>query len=118
MIIEFSEVNLKLLLLLIYPIFKQLENQAKKLYTKKDNSIFRLFGYFLSYIFAGVFLIIFKIRNRQLFSKERLCSIDDKKEEGAVDIIIEKDKRKRKIINILIMILLCIIGMFCQLFGK
>ena len=118
MLIEFSEFNFKLLLLLINPIFTHLEKQVRYAYSKKDNDVFKAFRYFLSYIFAGVFLIIFKIRNRKLFSKERLSLINDKKKEVLIDIIIEKDKRKRKIINILIMILLCNIGMFCQFFGK
>ena len=118
MLIEFSEFNFKLLLLLIYPIFIQLENQAKYAYRKQNNDVFKPFRYFLCYIFVGIFLVIFKIRNRKLFSKETPILLNNIQDGGVIDLIIEKNKRKRKIINILIMILLCIIGMFCQFFAK
>ena len=118
--IEFSEFNLKLLILLIYPVFGQIQNYTKEAYIgkNKDNQIFKAFRYFCSYIFAGIFLIIFKIRNRRTSSKKTQSSNDEEKEEYLIDEIIKKNKRKKIIIKIPFMALLCGIGMFCLFYAK
>ena len=43
MLIEFSELNIKLLVMLIYPLFNQVEHYAKELYLNNDNSYFNHF---------------------------------------------------------------------------
>ena len=118
--IEFSELNIKLLILLIFPVFVQKQNFTRNAYIEKDkdNSSFKAFRYFSSYIFAGIFLIIFKIRNRSSSSKKTQSKINEEKEEYIIDEIIKKDKRKNIIIKILFMGLLCGIGMFCQFYKK
>ena len=118
--IEFSEFNLKLLILLIFPVFMQIQNYTKEAYIEKnkDNQIFKAFRYFCSYIFAGIFLIIFEIRNRRSNTKKAQSPKDEEKEEYLIDEIIKKNKRKKTIIKITFMALLCGIGMFCQFYMK
>ena len=118
--IEFSEFNLKLLILLIFPVFMQIQNYTKEAYIEKnkDNQIFKAFRYFCSYIFAGIFLIIFEIRNRRSSTKKAQSPKDEEKEEYLIDEIIKKNKRKKTIIKITFMALLCGIGMFCQFYMK
>ena len=64
MLIEFSELNLKLLVLLIYPLFSEAEYYSRKLYIKKDNSYFSQFRYFTSYILSFILLIISHYRSK------------------------------------------------------
>ena len=118
--IEFSEFNLKLLILLIFPVFMQIQNYTKEAYIEKnkDNQIFKAFRYFCSYIFAGIFLIIFEIRNRRSSTKKAQSPKEEEKEEYLIDEIIKKNKRKKTIIKITFMALLCGIGMFCQFYMK
>ena len=118
--IEFSEFNLKLLILLIFPVFMQIQNYTKEAYIEKnkDNQIFKAFRYFCSYIFAGIFLIIFEIRNRRSSTKKAQSPKEEEKEEYLIDEIIKKNKRKKTIIKIPFMALLCGIGMFCQFYMK
>ena len=118
--IECSELNIKLLILLIFPVFMQIQNYTKNAYIAKDkdNQVFKTFRYFFSYIFAGIFLIIFKIRNRRVSSKKIQSLNNEEKREYIIDEIIKKDKRKKTIIKILFMVLLCGIGMFCQFYMK
>jgi len=118
--IEFSELNIKLLILLIFPVFMQLQNLSKEAYIdkNKDHQIFKAFRYFCSYIFAGIFFIIFKIRNKRSSSKKAQSPNDEEKREYIIDEILKKDERKKTIIKILFMALLCGIGMFCQFYMK
>ena len=63
MYIEFS-FNLKLLFILIYPIFKISEQPIANQFLKKDNHLFRIFRIFLSNEFSFIFLLIFKCMNK------------------------------------------------------
>ena len=56
--IEFSEFNLKILILLIYPVSKRIQDYSKKAYLVKDHQLFKTFRYFASYIFAFIPLLI------------------------------------------------------------
>ena len=116
--IEFSELNIKLLILIIFPVFMQIQNFTRNAYIEKDNSSFKAFRYFCSYIFAGIFFIIFKIRNKRSSSKKVQSLKDEEKREYIIDEILKKDERKKTIIKILFMALLCGIGMFCQFYMK
>ena len=118
MLIELSELNIKLLLLLIFPVFIQLQDATKKKYMIKDNQIFKTFRYFSCYIFAGLFFIIFKIRNRKSSIKESEIINNIEAKETYVDEFIKKNKRKKTIFNILFIALLCGVGMFCQYYSK
>ena len=63
MYIEFS-FNLKLLFILIYPIFKISEQPIANQFLKEDNHLFRIFRIFLSNEFSFIFLLIFKCINK------------------------------------------------------
>ena len=63
MYIEFS-FNLKLLFILIYPIFKISEQPIANQFLKEDNNLFRIFRIFLSNEFSFIFLLIFKCMNK------------------------------------------------------
>ena len=63
MYIEFS-FNLKLLFILIYPIFKISEQPIANQFLKEDNHLFRIFRIFLSNEFSFIFLLIFKYMNK------------------------------------------------------
>ena len=66
MFIEFSEFNLKLLILLIFPVFKRLGDISSKAYITKDNQVFKTFRYYLCYSFSFVpFLIIISSSKRE-----------------------------------------------------
>ena len=47
--IEWSEFNLKILILLIYPIFNRIEDIPRKECMSEDNQLFKTFRYFLCY---------------------------------------------------------------------
>ena len=120
MFIELSELNIKLLVLFIYPLFEQIEDHIKVLYLKKDkdNQLFKSFRYFLSYILAGIFLLIFNIRNS---SKEKPTLNNNETFETIDTIIVDYSKiykRKILLINFIFFALLCITGMFCQFYRK
>ena len=118
MLIEFSELNIKLLILLIFPVFNFIENYSKKAYINKENFLFKIFRYFLSYVFAGIFLVIIKIMNRKPNSEKILTLNTEEKVKSVIDGILKKDKRKEIILNCLFLILLCGIGIFCQYYRK
>ena len=60
--IEFSEFNLKILILLIFPVSKRVQDYTKKAYLVKDHQLFKTFRYFSSYVFAFIPLLIMKYR--------------------------------------------------------
>ena len=70
MIIEVSELNLKLLIFLIYPISIKIQDYTSTAYMKEEkfNLLFLVFKFYLSFIFSGIFLLILYIRTRR---KER-----------------------------------------------
>ena len=66
MLIEFSEFNIKLILPFIFPIFRRIQDYTNAAYMneEKDSPIFTAFRYFLSYIFAGILLLIVTYRTK------------------------------------------------------
>ena len=110
MFIELSELNIKLLVLLIFPIFTQLEGLSEDLFLSKDNLLFKSFRYFLSYILSFVFLIIYKIRNKKSSPKEK--HISDEIEENDIynHILIIRHKNKKIFINIYYAVLECFVN--------
>ena len=118
MFMEFSELNVKLLLLLIFPIFMNIEKAIKKLYLEKDNQIFKYFRYFLSYCFAGVFLIIFKIRNKRTSLKKTQIVQTQENNKNLIIEMVNKNKREKKRKSYFFLFALCAIGMFCQFYRK
>ena len=124
MYVEFSQLKLNLLILLIFPIFIKLERYTKKAYLENDNKIFKTFRYFLCYILAGIFLILSKIKNKKISSLEIETKNDDnidnvnkeEENESETNLIKPNNEKKTKIKNILFLALLCAIAMFCFLY--
>ena len=125
MLIELSEFNLKLLIPLIFPIFKRIEDYSKKAYIKEDNQLFKTFRYFLSYIFAFIPFLIIKFRTKNANEKNKILEINKKDTNSTRNftitnsIVILKEKKKiqlRKLKSFLFLFSLCILGLFCYFY--
>ena len=66
MLIGFSKVNSKLLILAIFPIFEPIRKifDEKRKDKSKDNNFFKLFRFYLSYVLSIIFIIIIKFREK------------------------------------------------------
>jgi len=108
MLIEFS-FDPKLLYILIFPIFREIEKIFEKLFYIRINKLFNLFRVFLSNEFAFIFLLIFKFMNKST-KKENIIDENEKNDEPnsaiLVDIEINSAKKKNKIKSILFLFLL------------
>ena len=120
MLIEFSELNLKLLVLIIYPLFSEAEYYSRKLYIKKDNSYFSQFRYFTSYILSFILLIISHYRSKSnvidqksINNNKNIINITPQAYEmnNEIDEIKKNINKKRKIKTIIYLLSLCIIGL-------
>ena len=133
--IEFSEFNIKLLLPLIFPIFKRVQDYTKKTYLKKDNQIFKTFRYFGSYIFSIIPFLIIKYRIKNSKTKEKDNQLNDDNNNNneklpeartlsalnysltnQITELKKKNDKKRTIYNIIFLIILCAIGLLCYFF--
>lgn len=125
--IECSEFNLKLLLFLIYPIFRIVQDYTYEAYIKedKDNNLFTTFRCYLSFIFGGISLLIFnhitKRRKKEIEIDMNLLlhKDEDKKDAGLsqIEITINKMERKKILHIIKYQVLISIIGLFSFYFG-
>ena len=108
MLIEFS-FDTKLLYILIFPLFREIEKIFEKLFYIRINKLFNLFRVFLSNEFAFIFLLIFKFMNKST-KKENIIDENEKNDEPnsaiLVDIEINSAKKKNKIKSILFLFLL------------
>ena len=137
MLIEFSELNAKLLILLIFPVFKNLETIVKKLYIVEDSGMFSFFRYFCSYIFASVFVLIIHYRSKRRKKFLRPLELlefnyENENNEGneetnnkqflsarhisVVERLEEKNIKYRKIKSIIFFSFLCVNGLFCYIY--
>ena len=114
MLIELSEFNIKLLIPLIFPIFKRIGDFSKKAYVKKDNQQFKVFRYFLSYTLCFIPFLIIKLRTKNQDLKNTINEADDGPltKSGEVNKLIKKKERRKKIKNIIFISILSIIGLF------
>ena len=98
MFLEFS-FNLKLLFILVFPIFKELDKLFLRDYLEKDNKLFKTFRIFLSLEFSFIFLLILKCMNK---SNKRAMSQDENEKNDEhtshklVDIEIKSVKKKKQ----------------------
>ena len=132
MFIEFSLFNSQIFIPLIFPIFIQIEGAIRKLFIKDENILFKIFRYYLSYIFSFIFIIIIKFRTKSSQKKFANISENEKKK-----IIIEKEnkrktsfwinplvieqkkiKREKRTYNLFFLILLVIISLCSNLFNQ
>ena len=124
MLIELSEFNLKLLIPLIFPIFKRIEDYSKKAYIKEENQLFKTFRYFLSYIFAFIPFLIIKFRTKNANEKNKILEINKIDTNStrnftitnSIIILKEKKIQLRKLKSFLFLFSLCILGLFCYFY--
>jgi len=124
MLIELSEFNLKLLIPLIFPIFKRIEDYSKKAYIKEENQLFKTFRYFLSYIFAFIPFLIIKFRTKNANEKNKILEINKIDTNStrnftitnSIVILKEKKIQLRKLKSFLFLFSLCILGLFCYFY--
>ena len=100
MFIEFSELNFKLLVMLIFPAFNIAEHYTRSYFITKDNSYFSQFRYFTSYILSFILLIISHYRSKSnvidqksINNNQNIINITPQ----AYEMNNEIDKMKRKI---------------------
>ena len=122
-LIEFSELNIKLLVILIFPVFNTIELYSKKLYLTDDNLLFMPFRHYISYIFSFIILLIAYQKNKSLSPE-----LDEEDEENnkylsmnnklanEIPRIIEKRDKTRKIKSLKFLIALSIINLWCYLY--
>ena len=122
-LIEFSELNIKLLVILIFPVFNTIELYSKKLYLTDDNLLFMPFRHYISYIFSFIILLIAYQKNKSLSPE-----LDEEDEENnkylsmnnklanEIPRIIEKRDKTRKIKSLMFLITLSIINLWCYLY--
>ena len=110
MIIEFT-FNSQLLILLIFPIFKQIDSIVKNIYLQNDNTLFKIFRMFLSYEFSIIFLIISKYKNKSRkkemeskFIEETDKILENNNENEQIEIEFKKLNRKKNINSIFFLI--------------
>ena len=108
MLIEFT-FDPKILYILIFPLFREIEKIFEKLFYIRINKLFNLFRIFLSNEFSFIFLLIFKFMNKST-KKENIIDENEKNDEPnsaiLVDIEINSAKKKNKIKSILFLFLL------------
>ena len=127
MLLEFT-FNPKLLCILVFPIFKELERFISgQLLKDKDHNLFKIFRILLSNQFSIIFLLIFKCKNKSQkkdISQEETPEKDNENEEkdertsSAITMAeteIKRSKKKKKIKSILFLCLLSILY-FCSYF--
>ena len=89
MLIGFSKINSKLLILVIFPIFDPLRKivDEKREDKYNDNNFFKCFRFYLSYILSIIFIVIIKCRTKHeknnIFNKLKNINLAKKKEEKA-----------------------------------
>jgi hypothetical protein len=134
MLIKFSKINRKLLILIIFPIFEPIRKiVAEHLEDKhNDNNFFKIFRFYLSYVLSIIFILIIKYRikdeKKNIFNTLK-NNINQKKEKKSVensDIMknngqswinpqdkvrndLKKVKRTKKIMSIGILIVILLI---------
>ena len=118
MLIEF-EFNIKILFILIYPIFKRIGDFTRD-YLTKDNRLFKTFRYFLSYSLNFIPYLIIKFRSKRKNkekekTEEKDFNEDDKK--GELNLIIKKQNKILLIKNVLFLLLLSFLGFFFYYFN-
>lgn len=122
--IEFSEFNLKILILLIFPVSKRVQDYTKKAYLVKDHQLFKTFRYFASYVFAFIPLLIMKYRTKNI--EEPNQEVKKESEEvlprsgsfstNEITELKKRHLRKRKIKSLIFLGILCVNGLFCYFY--
>ena len=114
MIIEFSDINIKLVLFILFPIIRRFDVFINSTYIKdnKHNPLFNTFICFLSYNFSGLFFLIsiFKMKNVKPKESDIISNEEDiySNNLNQIDIFQNKLDKKRKIKSIIYLLSLII----------
>ena len=125
MLVEFSALKWNLLILLIFPVFINVERYTKQFYITKENNIFKTFRYFLCYNLTGIFLLISIYRNRHIKSSKSNKNANDKsmdesnEQTESTNIVDKIERKKERILKIkafLFLMGLSALAMICYLY--
>ena len=126
--IEFSGLDFKLLVILIFPLFILAEEYTNKLYLVDDKLLFISFKNFLSYILSFIFLIISYYNNKPKVIKLELdnensyinnvltLSSFNNEIGNEIDELKKDINKKRNIKGAIYLIVLCVIGLGSYLY--
>ena len=124
--IECFEFNFKLLIILIFPAFRRLEDFTKPLYITKENTLFKTFRYFLCHIFAAVILLIsYKKDEKGIIIPLEISRENTGKNQtlsfnsfmiNEIDELKQKNIKKRKIKSTIFLLILSANGLLCYLY--
>ena len=120
MLVDFPKFNIKLLVLLIFPVFRTIERYTTPLYITEDNSLFDTFRYFLCQIISVIFLYIFYKQNK---GKKLISLAENIKGSFLLNVgtnefqyTIGKNQNKRKKKSFFFLIYLSLNILFCFLY--
>ena len=120
MLVEFPKLNVKLLVLLIFPFFRTLEKFTTTLYIIEDNSLFDAFRYFLCHFLSIVFLYIFYKKNKSSniieLTEENTKRYLFNTKNNQYQRTFEKNEDFRKIKSLIFLICLSLNILFCFLY--
>ena len=124
--IEFSHVDIKLIILFIFPVFRRIEDTVKKSFLTDDNYLFKMFRYFTCYIFSFIFLLIMKKINRKSTITKPLIKENNDIETfqtknksyiiNEIEELVQKREKNKKIKRIILLLILCILGCWCYIY--
>ena len=125
MFIEFSNFNIKLIILIIFPLFRRIEDFVKNAYLTDNNYLFKMFRYFSSYIFSFILLLIMRRRNKKSIiinslkiqkEIETIPTINQTFIINEIDELQQKNQKKKKIKSVFFLIFLSIFNCWCYLY--
>ena len=124
--IEFSHINIKLIILFIYPLFRRIEDYVKEGFLKNDHYLFKMFRYFSSHIFSLIFLLIMKKVNKKSIITNPLIKenndieafqdINNETIMNEIDKFMQKTEKNKKIKSGIFLIFLCILSCWCYIY--
>lgn len=122
MLIQFGEINNKILILFIFPAFTLLRKLI--INSLEDNYFFDLFRFYISYILSIIFIIIIKKRSRISHRKSKSIIEDNNLKNlkhnsvwiNPLKTLEEEQKREKTKRNIIFTIYLVFIGLLTNLF--
>ena len=124
--IEFSHVDIKLIILFIFPVFRRIEDTVKKSFLTDDNYLFKMFRYFTCYIFSFIFLLIMKKINRKSTITKPLIKENTDIETfqtknksyiiNEIEELVQKREKNKKIKRGFLLLILCILGCWCYIY--
>ena len=124
--IECFEFNFKLLIILIFPVFRRIEDYTKQLYITEENALFKTFRYFLCHIFAVIIILISYKKDEKGIIVPLEISREDSDPSpkvsfnsfmiNEIDELKRKNIKKRKLKSTISLLILSANGLLCYLY--